>query len=317
MSPMTDARAAALTVEDLIAALHEVAALLRAGLTGAAAWSPVTGADGLAAWRARAATSPVAPYAAAVLAVRELGERVGASTGDLLDSLAAVLAERQDAADRRAAALAGPKATARVLTVLPLLGLGLGAAIGAHPIAVLTGGGLGTAAGIAGLVLIGIGHWWTRRLLRRAQGADPTSALIAVEILSAALSTGLPIAEALATAGRLAEGPEAARFGAVAGRLAAGQTWDAAWSGAAAGPVLEGVERALGLAWDSGVSAGPLLAGVSARLRRAARRRDGIAVGRLGVRLMAPLGVCFLPAFVALGLLPVILSLAGELIPTL
>ena len=38
-----------------------------------------------------------------------------------------------------------------------------------------------------------------------------------------------------------------------------------------------------------------------------------IATARLGVRIMLPLGLAFLPAFVLVGLVPLVLALAGEL----
>jgi pilus assembly protein TadC len=41
--------------------------------------------------------------------------------------------------------------------------------------------------------------------------------------------------------------------------------------------------------------------------------RTRTAAGALGVQLVLPLGLCFLPAFVLLGLVPMILSLAGNL----
>ena len=41
--------------------------------------------------------------------------------------------------------------------------------------------------------------------------------------------------------------------------------------------------------------------------------RARTAAGALGVHLVLPLGLCFLPAFVLLGLVPMILSLAGDL----
>jgi pilus assembly protein TadC len=70
----------------------------------------------------------------------------------------------------------------------------------------------------------------------------------------------------------------------------------------------------LWLVWSAGVEAGPLLEAVAARFGRAERRRLSQAAARLGVYLMAPLGLCYLPAFVALGLVPIMLSLAGSLV---
>jgi len=65
--------------------------------------------------------------------------------------------ELDHAARHRAAthaALAGPKTTAAVLAALPLAGMGMGAAMGARPIAFLTGGGLGGVLLIAGTCLV-------------------------------------------------------------------------------------------------------------------------------------------------------------------
>jgi tight adherence protein B len=84
--------------------------------------------------------------------------------------------------------------------------------------------------------------------------------------------------------------------------------------GQAPPPTLAAVRRALGLAWRSGVSAGPLLAGVVAQLRRSAKRDALNACARLEVQLMAPLGLCFLPAFMALGLAPIVISLGQGLL---
>jgi hypothetical protein len=79
--------------------------------------------------------------------------------------------------------------------------------------------------------------------------------------------------------------------------------------------LVEEIRSALWLVWNFGVEAAPLLEGVAERASRAERRRLNQAAARLGVYLMAPLGLCFLPAFVALGLVPVLLSFATGLLP--
>lgn len=109
----------------------------------------------------------VARAAAVVAAARtahELGAPLAAMLQHVTESLAADAAERDDVE----AALAGPRATARVLAWLPLLGVGLGALLGADPVGVLLGGGLGSVAGLTGLVLLVVGRRWTSRLLARA-----------------------------------------------------------------------------------------------------------------------------------------------------
>ena len=66
------------------------------------------------------------------------------------------------------AQLAGPRATAAVLTALPGLGLGLGQLIGADPIGVLRGGLLGQALLVLGAGLAAAGWLWSERILRAA-----------------------------------------------------------------------------------------------------------------------------------------------------
>ncbi len=177
---------------DLATVLHAVAAQLRAGVPPTDAWRSVLGVPGaddgtppaaalLAVGRARrdgrrvgarrAAVPDDAAHRARVRAVLA-GTRVAAETGaplaDVLADLAdAVAADAEQSADL-VAALAGPRATARVLVLLPVLGLLVGAAIGARPWEVLTGGGVGSALGAAGLVLAAAGQAWVRALLRRA-----------------------------------------------------------------------------------------------------------------------------------------------------
>jgi tight adherence protein B len=83
------------------------------------------------------------------------------------------LAER-DAEDRRRAVraeLAGPRATARMLAALPLLGLALAAAMGAEPLRFLLGTPLGLACLTGGVALDLLGLAWTSRLVRRAEAA--------------------------------------------------------------------------------------------------------------------------------------------------
>lgn len=66
------------------------------------------------------------------------------------------------------AQLAGPRATATVLTVLPLLGIGLGELIGADPIGVLRGGLIGQALLVVGVGLAAAGATWSDHILRSA-----------------------------------------------------------------------------------------------------------------------------------------------------
>ncbi len=64
--------------------------------------------------------------------------------------------------------LAGPRATAVVLSGLPLLGIGLGQLVGADPIAVLRGGVLGQVLLVLGVALVAAGVAWSEHILRSA-----------------------------------------------------------------------------------------------------------------------------------------------------
>ena len=94
----------------------------------------------------------------------------GCPLADVLTRLAAQLEVEDDAEAARQTALAGPKATVTLLTWLPLLGLGLGAALGVDPLSILLGTPLGMAALAAGVVLTAAGRIWSARLVRSAIG---------------------------------------------------------------------------------------------------------------------------------------------------
>ena len=63
----------------------------------------------------------------------------------------------------------------------------------------------------------------------------------------------------------------------------------------------------------TGVALAPLLRGLSADLRRSEHRRRQLAAARLGVTLVIPLGVCILPAFILLGIVPVVITLVSDM----
>ena len=82
----------------------------------------------------------------------------------LEEGIRAAEAQRQAVA----AELAGPQATAQLLAVLPLGGVALAAALGAHPLDLLLGTPVGVACLLLGLALDGAGVLWTRRLTAQA-----------------------------------------------------------------------------------------------------------------------------------------------------
>lgn len=263
---------------------------------------------------ARRARGARAAAPGAVAACRLTAE-LGAPLAGILETVADGVAEAGHADSSRRTALSGPRTTARLLACLPLLGIALGQAVGAHPAAVLLDGGWGSAVGLLGLGLMALGQLLTARLVRAAEGeADAVDEALVLDLAGAALGAGASLPGALqALGGALDEEPLA-----VVGRaLLLGASWDAAWRA----PEDPGwherrvrLEQCLRPGWEDGASPGPLLAGTARALRAGRAARDEEAAERLAVRLVVPLGLCFLPAFVALGIVPVIAGVGLDLL---
>ncbi|GIG31351.1 type II secretion system F family protein [Cellulomonas oligotrophica] len=169
--------------DDLPGLLLAVAARLRSGAPAGAAWSDVLGVDvpgalprpadllGRVAPGRRRPDPRLVGRVQAVVAGARVAVELGAPLADVLEDLAtAATTDAEHTADVEAA-LAGPRATARVLLWLPLAGVGLGALLGAQPWRVLLDGGIGTAALVLGLGLVLAGRAWVAALLARARDA--------------------------------------------------------------------------------------------------------------------------------------------------
>jgi len=168
-------------VPDLAVVVTEVASRLRAGAPPGEAWAhavdralgPARGGDpGDALTRLvhHCARDPrTAGAARTVVAADRLTETLGAPLATVLDRCAATLTEAEQARDARRVALAGPRSTARILAGLPLLGLLLGAGLGADPWGAALDGGWGTGSVLLGLTLLLAGHRWTRALVGAAE----------------------------------------------------------------------------------------------------------------------------------------------------
>ncbi|HEY6793537.1 MAG TPA: type II secretion system F family protein [Kineosporiaceae bacterium] len=101
----------------------------------------------------------------------DVSERTGAALAVTLTRLAEALRQEEAAAQERESALAGPRATAGVLAVLPLAGLALGGLLGGDPADVLVSTPPGRVCLVAGGLLWCVGRAWTARLVRRASRA--------------------------------------------------------------------------------------------------------------------------------------------------
>ena len=251
-----------------------------------------------------------------------MSESAGAPLATSLERAAEHAEERIDALLGRQSALAAPRATGRILSWLPLLGLGLGVLMGSDPVGVLTGSILGALTGLLGLGLAFAGRRWTAALVHRAEvesaasnGAEQTSNMppvdtaLVLELLAAQLRAGLA---PLAALGTLAEALNSRALHTVCQRLQMGSGWGSAWSGSAAGTFGE-LRDALAPAYTGGAPSTALLLSLADAHRLNERRAAERAAGKLSVALVVPLGLCSLPAFICLGIVPILISL----LPTL
>lgn len=103
-----------------------------------------------------------------IAACFDVCEASGAPIAEVLERLASSMEADHDAAALRETALAGPRATVKLLTWLPLLGLGLGMLMGVDPLAALLGSPLGWAVLLAGGVFAIVGRVWSGSMISHA-----------------------------------------------------------------------------------------------------------------------------------------------------
>ena len=285
--------------------LDRVATLVAAGVPPPRAWELVGGLP--------RDTGPACEDVAVVLRV---AERTGAPLAETLRALAAAL--RRSAASDRAirVALAGPRTSARVVLALPFFGLALGMTWGSGAVEVLVGSPVGWACVVVAGMLVLLGRGWSARLVRAATPDGHVAGIlldawaVAVSGGGSWIAAGTAVQAAVAAAGSsdAAGSSAAAGSSSDAGSAAAASSSAASSSswGGAAGDDVARLREVLDLAGRAGVPAGGLLRRAAEDVRDDAAA-DGLAAAeRLAVRLVLPLGVCVLPAFVLVGVVPVV-----------
>lgn len=175
---------------------------------------------------------------------------------------------------------------------------------------------LGLPGLVGGLVLAGPCAAGVRALRRRsAEGArDPRLPLL-LDLVAAGLAAGQPLVGALTLAGDSVGGPSAQALVRVASLLRLGAPPAATWASVADGP-LGAVARVAVRSMDSGIRLGQAFMTLADELRARARASAEARAHRVAVLALAPLGLCFLPAFVCLGIVPVIVGVARGVLGT-
>jgi pilus assembly protein TadC len=181
----------------------------------------------------------------------------------------------------------------------------------------LVGGPLGLALAAAAVVA-------GPRLLARLQPGDPDEAEVAaalplvLDLLAACLSGGAPPVEAVAAVAAAFPGPCGQRLLRVASALRLGSPPAEAWAALGSGRDAAGAAaRALTRAAEGGAPVAAAVARVAADARRRQEAETSRRAARAGVLAVLPLGTCFLPAFVLLGVVPAVVGLAAPLLHSL
>lgn len=206
-----------------------------------------------------------------------------------------------------------------------------GAAVGVGGFAVVL------VDGAAGWVLAGVGAYGVWRWLRRrtagadtdtdtdtAADADTDSGQdvraetgqlpLAAELLAACLAAGSGPAQAADAVGRSLGGPLGIRLIRTAMELRLGAEPAVAWARFTGLPGGAGFVRSMERAGTAGAPAVAEVTRLTGELRARCAREASARARRAAVLVTGPLGLCFLPAFLAVGVAPVVMGLARSLL---
>jgi len=270
-----------MTLDETARVVQRVSVLLSAGVTPTTAWSYLDGYESLAADLPASLTS-IDP---ALAAAWRVAAQAGAPLAPSLQAFAAGLRALADAQRETQVALAGPVATARLVLALPVVGILFGMVLGFNTLGTLFTTVPGLLCLGVGVALLLLARRWNRRLVAAAQPTEVFPGL-ELELLAIAVSGGGALDRARASV-------EAAL---VEFSL----------------PSTGGADEVLALSARAGVPAAALLRAEADEARRDARAAAQKAAAVLAVRLMIPLGVCVLPAFMALGVAPLLIAVISS-----
>ena len=182
--------------------------------------------------------------------------------------------------------------------------------------AALVGGAGGWVAGLAAgaVAWVGLGRLEPAAVVRRRQHVTAAVPL-AAELLAAAVGSGAPPDRAAEVVGRAMGGPLGDGLSVAAAATRVGADPRSAWAGLLDDPASRPIGRAMLRSAARGVSPVPVLQRVALDARDSARWAAEARARSVGAKAAAPLGLCFLPAFVLVGIVPLVATLGMPLLP--
>ncbi|MEV7441003.1 type II secretion system F family protein [Streptomyces sp. NPDC091204] len=231
---------------------------------------------------------------------------------------AVVARVRERAARRRVAALLGveqlPRGPAFASAVRGLLAAWAGPAGALLAGWVLVGGPAGLVVG----ALAALGVWrWRARARPPAEvdvGEAERQLPFAADLLAACLAAGAGPVEAAEVVGESLGGPVGERLARAGAELRLGGEPGSGWGRLAEIPGARALAECLERAARTGAPAAEPVSRLASGLREDRARRAGARAQRAAVLVTAPVGLCFLPAFLAIGVAPVVIGMASGLL---
>ena len=195
-----------------------------------------------------------------------------------------------------------------VRTVVPALGLGL-------IVALLVGGIPGIVAALLATPVAATALHRREPPERERDRIQITADLpFAADLMSACLLAGRPTSTATETAATAVGGPLGLRLTWAAAQLRLGADPEPTWAHLSRDPATAPLARAMIRAAQSGAPVADVLTRLADDARESSRAASVAAARAVGVKAVAPLGLCFLPAFVLLGIIPVVAGLAATIV---
>ncbi len=225
---------------------------------------------------------------AMIAAALEASRQSGAPVAGALDSCARVCSALVEHLRSVGAVLAGPRLARRIILVMPVIAVVLTSALGFDVLTVLLGSAFGWMLVAVATALTWAGSRWSNRLIRAAAKLDVTAGLHP-RLLSIALGSGVG-----ATRAREVVAQSLARS-----RLAASE------------PEVSLCDELFRAASRSGIPLRLSLIALDESLMADELSRARGRANELGEKLLLPLGCCALPAFLCVGVVPAVISVAS------
>jgi Flp pilus assembly protein TadB len=180
---------------------------------------------------------------------------------------------------------------------------------------VTLGGAGGVVAGVlVTVVALGVLGRLEPLERRRHREAMERQAPLVVDLVAACLASGAPLERSLDVAAAAVGPPAADTVVRAIAALRLGAEPATVWAEVAREDALAPLARAVARSQQTGAPLSSLLPRVADQARARHRARAEARIRTAAVRLTAPLGAAFLPAFVLLGVVPVVASWVGTLL---